>query len=796
MKLINLTILLLIPILALSQSNLKLNYNKPAEYFEESLVIGNGKVGASIFGGIASDKIYLNDATLWSGEPCNPNNNMNAYKFIDPIREALNQENYRLADSLIHYVQGEFSQSYAPLGTMYIDFNDSNNVTNYKRELNISNATSKVSYDQSGTHFIREYFISHPDSIFLITLSASKKSAINCTLRFSSLLKFSSTSSNSTLKINGYAPYHAEPSYRNVSNPIRFDKNRGTRFSTYIKSKITDGEITYTDSTISISNCSKAIIYVSIATSFNGFDKDPAKEGIDNQQIALNQLNAAVKKDIKTIRKNHITDYQHLFNRVIFGLNNNDAPDLSTDTRLLNYSKGALDPNLEILYFQYGRYLLISSSRTAGVPANLQGLWNPYIRPPWSCNYTLNINAEENYWMAETGNLSELHEPLLQFINNLATTGNITAKIYYGVNGWTASQNSDIWALTNPVGDFGQGDPNWANWNMGGTWMATHLWEHFTFTQDTVWLRKYAYDLLKGAAQFCVEWMVKNKDGYWMTAPCTSPENKYITNDGYKGSTLYGGFADIGMIKELLLDFRKASEVLNIQNDFVQTTETVLDNILPYRIGKKGNLQEWYYDWEDEDAHHRHQSHLFGLYPGHHISTIQTYDLANACKKTLEIKGDETTGWSKGWRINLWARLGDGNHAYKMFRELLKYTKPDKLQTEPGDHHGGTYPNLFDAHPPFQIDGNFGGSAGVIEMLMQSTENCIYLLPALPDAWPSGYINGICARGGFEVSLKWDNSHLVSSEFTAKESNTTTIVYNNISKKISLEKGEKIKIDW
>ncbi len=780
-----------------AQSDLKLWYDEPANYFEEALVIGNGKMGATVFGGVHSDKIYLNDATLWSGEPFNANNNPEAYIYVEKVREALRNEDYALADSLNHFLQGAYSQSFAPLGTIFIDFDNQKNFSNYKRELDISNAVSKVSYNVDGTTYQREYFVSYPDQIMAIKLSSSKKKSLNCTIRFESLLKFKTKVDHETLIVNGYAPYHAEPSYRgNMPNAVRFDENRGTHFTSLFNVDHKDGKISSTDSTLVLCHCSEATIYVSIATSFNGFDKDPVKEGLDNQSIASAQLKNGLKKSYKALKQKHISDYQSLFNRVSFNLEGTNEKEIPTDERLLKYQTGVEDKGLEALYFQFGRYLLISSSRTKGVPANLQGIWNPYMRPPWSSNYTVNINVEENYWLAEIANLSELHQPLLGFIKNVAKTGEVIAKTYYGVNGWTVCQNSDIWALSNPVGDFGEGDPNWANWNMGGPWLATHLWEHYTFTQDTTYLKEFAYDLLKGAAIFSLEWMIKDKDGYWITSPCTSPENKYITSTGYHGSTLYGGSADLAMIRELLICFRKASQVLNINGELQKRANDVLANILPYKIGAKGNLQEWYYDWEDEDPQHRHQSHLFGLYPGHHITPSETPDIANACKTTLEIKGDETTGWSKGWRINLWARLKDGNHAYKMYRELLRYVKPDSLHVTPEDHHGGTYPNLLDAHPPFQIDGNFGGSAAVIEMLMQSDEANIYLLPALPDAWNTGNISGICARGGFELSMEWKDMKLVKTIIKAKVDGKTTLVYGHQQKVIELKAGQQIEVSW
>ena len=772
------------------QSANTLWYNQPAKYFEESLVLGNGKVGASVFGGVASDQIYLNDATLWSGEPVDANMNTEAYKNLPAIREALKNDDYKLADKLHRKVQGRFSESYAPLGTLFLEFDQKEEPQNYRRELNISEAISKVSYELNGVKYTREYFISYPDQMMVIKLTSNKKGALNFGVKFKSQLKNTVSIVDHVLNAKGYAPIHAEPDYRgNRPNAVVFDETKGTRFATLVKIKNTDGKLSVTDSGIKLLGGTEAIVFVSIATSFNGFDKDPATQGKNAQLLADQQLKNAFPKSFETLKKSHLGDFQKYFSRVSLNLGKTDAPDLPTDERLRRYAEGKEDKNLEVLYFQFGRYLLISSSRTMGVPANLQGIWNPHMRPPWSSNYTTNINAEENYWLAENTNLSEFHLPLLGFIKNLAVTGKVTAKTFYGVNGWTVCHNSDIWAMSNPVGDFGSGDPNWANWNMAGAWLSTHLWEHYQFTQDIKFLKDDAYDLMKGAAQFCLEWMVEDKNGQLITSPSTSPENKFITPTGYQGSTLYGGTADLAMIRECFLQTIKASEVLKVDIEFRTKLEQALKKLHPYQIGKKGNLQEWYYDWEDVEPQHRHQSHLFGLFPGTHITPLTTPELANACRKTLEIKGDETTGWSKGWRINLWARLLDGNHAYKMYRELLKYVDPDGVKTD-YVRGGGTYPNLFDAHPPFQIDGNFGGAAAIAEMLVQSTENEIHLLPAIPDVWESGSVKGICARGGFEVSMDWKNKSVEKLRILAKNSGKTTLYFGSLKKEINLNKGQ------
>lgn len=776
-----------------AQSNQILWYNKPAQYFEESLVLGNGKMGASVFGGVNSDQIYLNDATLWAGEPVNANMLPEGYKNLPAIREALKNEDYKLADQLNRKLQGTYSNSYAPLGTLFLNFKNSGTPTKYYRELNISNAISKVSYEINGVKYTREYFISNPDKIMVIRLTSSKKGSLNFDVKFESLLKNKMYAVGKMLTAKGYAPVVAKPNY--VDKTVIFDETRGTRFSSLMQIQSTDGAVKVTDSTLVLRNGTEAILFVSVATSFNGFNKNPATEGLNDAEIANDQMEKALPKQFFQLKNAHLQDYQKFFNRVSLNLGASTAPSLPTDERLRRYAEGKEDKTLEILYFQYGRYLLISSSRTLGVPANLQGIWNPYLRPPWSSNYTTNINAEENYWLAENTNLSEMHLPLLSFIKNVSETGKVTAKTFYGANGWVACHNSDIWAMSNPVGNFGHDDPVWACWNMGGAWLSTHLWEHFLFTQDKNYLKNEAYSIMRGAAEFCIEWLVEDKEGKLITSPSTSPENKFISPSGYQGATFYGGTADLAMIRACLMQIIEASKLLNVDAEFRAKAESTLARLHPYKIGKKGNLQEWYYDWDDQDPRHRHQSHLFGLFPGDHITPATTPELANACRKALEIKGDETTGWSKGWRINLWARLGDGNRAYKMYRELLRYVDPDGVK-DSKHRGGGTYPNLFDAHPPFQIDGNFGGAAAVAEMLVQSTDKRITLLPALSDAWSEGSVSGICARGGFVVSMNWVNKTPKTVTISSKIGGKTTLVCGNKQKTITLPKGRKVTLKW
>lgn len=773
---------------------LRLHYDKPAEFFEEALVIGNGQQGATVYGGVVRDVISLNDLTLWTGEPDKKVQTPEAYKAIPEIRAALDKEDYRTAERLQRKVQGHYCENYSPLGKLtitHVGEDAGRGVSAYQRWLDISDATAQVQYLKGGKLVTKDYFASAPDSVIVIRMKSGAEDGINAILKFDSQLPYSAVASGNEIAAEGYTAYHSYPNYHWARH--HYDPERGTRFRTLVRviTPQSDEVKSYPAGELRICGAKEAIILIANATSFNGFDKDPVKEGADYKGVVARRMNLASAKTYEALRDAHVKNYKGYFDRVSLNLGKTDEKiaSLPTDVQLKLYTdEKQSNPELEALYFQYGRYLLISCSRTHAVPANLQGLWNEKILPPWSCNYTTNINMEENYWAAETANLSDLHYPLLDFVMNLSKTGAETAKAYYGVNrGWCLGHNSDIWAMTCPVG-LNDGDPSWACWNMGGAWASTHIWEHYMFTGDKEYLKKY-YPALKGAAEFCIDWLIEKNDKL-MTSPGTSPENQYVTPDGFVGATLYGSMSDLAMIRECLIDAAEAAKVLGVDGDFRKEANRTLKRLQPYKIGKKGNLQEWYHDWEDRDPHHRHQSHLFGLYPGHHISLSETPDLAKACAKTLEIKGDRTTGWSSGWRVNLFARLQDSEGAYRIYRNLLRYVSPDDYRGNDARRGGGTYPNLLDAHSPFQIDGNFGGCAGVVEMLMQSTGEKIILLPALPELWKDGKVKGICARGGFVVDMEWKGGKVTSLSITARYNSSTKVLCNGKVIKVNLKKGE------
>ena len=745
------------------ERSLTLHYDKPAAYFEEALPLGDGRLGAMVYGRTDLERISLNDITLWTGEPDRGPEHPDyerakdtitpwgeAPAWVDSVRAALAGEDYARADELQRHLQGHYTESYQPLGTLYLRFPEGE-ITDYRRSLDLATATAEVSYRRDGKAFRATYFVSAPDSAIVIKLSAEEP--LEATLYLESLLPHETRAEDGCLQSDGHVAWHAYPGYIGAREQFLYDPNRGMRYRTVVRC---DQAVAEGDS-LRIAGVKEAVIVVTDQTSFAGFDKDPVKEGRPYKEAALRQAENALRRPWKQLLKRHLKDYQALFGRVSIDLGATDpaVSALPTDEQLLRYAEGEANPELEALYFQYGRYLLIASSRTSGVPANLQGLWNEHLDPPWSANYTTNINLEENYWPAEAAGLPEMHRVLLDFLHRTAATGSRSAKAYYGVEeGWSMGHNSDIWAMSCPVG-LGTGDPSWANWNMGGAWLSTHIWEHWLYSRNLEEL-KADYPVLKGAAAFCLHWMVQ-REGQWITSPATSPENLYVTPEGYVGRTVYGGTADLAIIRECLSDALAAAELLD-DKEFAEEIRAVLPDLLPYRTGADGSLQEWFHDWADADPRHRHQSHLIGVYPGSQI--VAGTPLADAAHKALEIKGFETTGWSCGWRVNLYARLGDSEGAYRMYRRLLRYVSPDGYRGPDARRGGGTYPNLLDAHAPFQIDGNFGGCAGVLEMLLQSTPDGVTPLPALPAAWPSGSLRGVRTRTGKTADLRWEDGRV------------------------------------
>lgn len=734
----------------------KLQYSEPAEKWTEALPIGNGSLGAMVFGGVAQERIQFNEETLWRGQP-HDYAHEGAGEYLGEIRELLATGKQMKAQKIAqdNFMSDPIKQiHYQPFGDIYIDFKNHDNYTNYHRELNLNDAISSVSYTVEGVDYSREVLSSFPDQIIAVNLTASKDKALNFDLWLDAIHEDKSVVTS------------------NDSQTLVVKVKDGVLWGVSTLKIKTNGTVTTTDGKLQITEASNASIYLSAATNYVDFNDVSGTP----EKIVPATLAKVENSDYEAVKENHVSDYQELYNRFEISFGDNGKSKNATDQRISDFSETPNDPQLVALYVEYARYLTISSSRPGTKPATLQGIWNDKLTPPWFSSYTTNINLEMNYWPVEMYNLSECHEPLFDLMEDLSVTGAKVAKAHYNADGWIVHHNVDIWRGAAPVNASHHGI-----WLGGAAWLSSHIWEHYLFTQDKSFLEK-RYALMRNAALFYSQFLYEDPNtGFLISSPSNSPEI---------GGLVAGPTMDHQLIRNLFRNTIEASKVLNTDEAFTETLKPLIAKIAPNKIGKHGQLQEWMEDKDNPESHHRHVSHLWAVHPGNEINYENTPDLMEAAKQSLEYRGDNGTGWSLAWKINFWSRFQDGDHAYKLLHKLLSpAVKPN------GKEGGGSYANLFDAHPPFQIDGNFGGASGILEMILQSHLDKIEVLPALPSALPEGKVSGIVARGGFELAFEWKNSELISVSVLSKKGQPCKLVYKNKVIEFETEAGKTYSFD-
>ncbi|MBT3275911.1 MAG: glycoside hydrolase family 95 protein, partial [Spirochaetales bacterium] len=743
-----------------------------------------------VYGGIGVERIELNEDTIWSGRPSDEDG-YTIKENIEQVRRLLRKKQYSAADELTDTMTGEHdSQSYQMAGNLYLNFDESEEALGYKRTLDISTAVSTSSYEKDGVKFHRESFISAPHQVMAIRITADQPGSISFSLSMDSQMHYETGTGKSSFTLYGNCPYSNKSRGLDVAGSLVWEKDGTGGMKYVVKTRILNsgGEVSSDGSTLKVEGADEVVLLLTIETGFLRFDQEPSDATGVMEKVCDSQLEEAAGLGWGALKDAHCRDYAELYERMSFSLDADDNRD--TDDILKNCKDPAMDPALVNLVFNYGRYLLISSSRSGTQPANLQGIWNDKLNAPWRCNYTININTEMNYWPAETCNLADCAEPMLRFVREIADSGRRTAKKLYGARGWCSHHNSDLWRYTYTGGRRAQH----AFWPVCGAWLCQHLWEHYAFSGDRGFLAE-ALPIMKDAAAFLLDFMIENEKGELITSPSTSPENRFFDpGTGEPASVCEASAMDMTMIRELFENIIEGSTVLDDRDELLAEIQTAYTKLAMPKIGSDGRLLEFDIEAEEPEPSHRHVSHMYGVYPGWMFTPDSNQEYFEACRKSLDARGDKSTGWAMGWRVALWARLGDGNRALKVLGSLLCYINADASMNY--SNGGGLYANLWDAHPPFQIDGNFGVTAGIAEMLLQSHQvlngkRVITLLPALPDSWDGGSAAGIRARGGVEAAFSWKNGKVVSLTLEAKRDIELTLKYNGRAKDITLSAGER-----